>query len=189
MEINFKIILLQVESEDWEIDEYTCVLCDYSSTCSKEIKIHKNSQGEQLFPCNQCNYVAKRKYRLNHHYKATHLRERINKIKVLQLNCDKCEYVAGKKSDLNRHQKASHPEKKVHLCHGCSFTTVDKRTLKEHIESIHDGVRYPCDECEYQATRPSNLRKHKQVKHTTITFPCEMCSFKGKLVQNCFYAI
>ena len=37
--------------------------------------------------------------------------------------------------------------------------------LKEHRESIHEGVRYPCDQCDYKATTKGNIKKHKISKH------------------------
>ena len=38
------------------------------------------------------------------------------------------------------------------------ITTAD--TLKEHIESIHSGVRYSCYKCEYTLSAPANLKMH-----------------------------
>ena len=37
--------------------------------------------------------------------------------------------------------------------------------LKKHIESIHEGVRFPCDQCDYKATQKTNLKKHRKGKH------------------------
>ena len=37
--------------------------------------------------------------------------------------------------------------------------------LKTHVESIHEGVRYPCDQCNYKATEKGNLKKLSKLKH------------------------
>ena len=39
-------------------------------------------------------------------------------------------------------------------------------SLKKHIESIHEGVRYPCGQCDYRATEKGNLKKHYISKHS-----------------------
>ena len=42
--------------------------------------------------------------------------------------------------------------------------------LKKHIESIHEGVRYPCDQCDYRATEKGNLKRHEMFKHRWCAF-------------------
>ena len=37
--------------------------------------------------------------------------------------------------------------------------------LKIHVESIHEGVRYPCDKCPYKATTISSLKRHGESIH------------------------
>ena len=37
--------------------------------------------------------------------------------------------------------------------------------LSRHIESVHRGIKYPCDECSIQCSFPSALRIHKRRKH------------------------
>ena len=40
-----------------------------------------------------------------------------------------------------------------HLCDICSKTYKSKDTLKEHMQSVHRGQKYPCDQCVYKASR------------------------------------
>ena len=47
----------------------------------------------------------------------------------------------------------------------CDFVTKIKGSLKVHITSIHDGIKYGCDQCEYKATKPGNLKRHIQAMH------------------------
>ena len=54
-----------------------------------------------------------------------------------------------------------------------------KNMLKQHKESKHEGVRYPCDECEYSANRLANLKMHKQSKHDGVRYPCDQCEYSA----------
>ena len=42
----------------------------------------------------------------------------------------------------------------------CDYKANFAGNLKKHRESIHEGVRYPCDQCDYRATTKGNLEKH-----------------------------
>jgi hypothetical protein len=42
--------------------------------------------------------------------------------------------------------------KKCFQCLTCSSVYTTQRSLSRHKETVHDGVRYPCDQCEYQDT-------------------------------------
>ena len=41
----------------------------------------------------------------------------------------------------------------------------EKGSLKKHIESVHEKVKYPCHQCEYKATTKGNIQRHIQKKH------------------------
>ena len=65
-----------------------------------------------------------------------------------------------------------------HYCHLCEIKTVSKGSLKMHIESIHDGIRYECGQCDYMATKQGNLKRHRQVKHEDPKYECDSCEYK-----------
>ena len=44
--------------------------------------------------------------------------------------------------------------------------------LKIHVESIHEGVRYPCDKCPYKATTISSLKRHGESIHEGVCYSC-----------------
>ena len=48
-----------------------------------------------------------------------------------------------------------------YLCDKCDYYAITAVSLKLHLESFHDGVRYPCDKCEYKATSCGSLKFHK----------------------------
>jgi hypothetical protein len=51
-------------------------------------------------------------------------------------------------------------------------------SLKRHIKSLHDGVRYNCDKCSFSAKFSGELRDHKKVKHEGLKFICNLCEFQ-----------
>ena len=48
-----------------------------------------------------------------------------------------------------------------------SIRTLTTKTgrLKIHIDSVHLGIKYPCDLCEYQATEMGSLNVHIKTVH------------------------
>ena len=39
------------------------------------------------------------------------------------------------------------------------------RKMRQHVKTVHKGVRYPCDQCEYKATRKKYLHSHQTKLH------------------------
>ena len=37
--------------------------------------------------------------------------------------------------------------------------------LKQHKESKHEGIRYPCNECDYAGPTRAHLKRHKKKQH------------------------
>ena len=68
---------------------------------------------------------------------------------------------------------------RFHLrCHLCPFVAKNNSHLLEHIESVHEGVRYPCDLCDYKANRQQNLKDHKAGVHKIDPhFKCLLCDY------------
>merc|ERR1719342_1732498 len=57
-------------------------------------------------------------------------------------------------------------------CDRCNYKTSHLHHLQNHIKSIHEGVKFPCDQCNSKFTDPSSLRKD-------IKYPCDQCSYKA----------
>ena len=77
-------------------------------------------------------------------------------------------------------------------CPECGKQFSRKSKLAEHFQSVHRGVKYPCDQCEYKATVKYNLTKHVKSKHEgvyeDIKYPCDLCEYqatkKGNLIAH-----
>ena len=64
-----------------------------------------------------------------------------------------------------------------------SFKQEDNQVYN-HIQSVHDGVKYPCTQCEYQASEKPNLYRHMNSIHHGINYPCSICDYKASFKDN-----
>ena len=63
-------------------------------------------------------------------------------------------------------------------CNLCHTVLSSRGCLKMHMQSIHEGIRYPCDQCDYKASKLGNLRRHKLVMHQDPKHFCDSCGFR-----------
>ena len=76
----------------------------------------------------------------------------------------------------------------IYFCENCDFQTNKAGNLRQHVESIHERIRYPCDQCQYKATVKKDLKKHVESIHLGVRYPCNHCDFlatyKGHLTRH-----
>ena len=70
------------------------------------------------------------------------------------------------------------------VCDQCERQFSDHKTIRTHIESIHEGVKYPCNQCNYQATQKTSLEIHVKSKHEGMKFACDQCDFQSRWPNN-----
>ena len=94
-----------------------------------------------------------------------------------RLRCQQCEF-EGDKFQLRIHIKRQHRNKSEgYFCDQCGFSCKGKSHLNEHIESVHEGIRYPCDSCDFVAVNKVTLRHHRTKKHKNKSFSCHICGY------------
>ena len=71
-------------------------------------------------------------------------------------------------------------------CNQCVYSATQSGSLKRHIQSMHEGVRYPCNQCEYSATTTRSLKRHIQSIHQEARYPCNQCEFSA-IDSFCLY--
>ena len=71
---------------------------------------------------------------------------------------------------------------KCNLCDDGFLRT--EESLKYHIKSIHEGVRYDCDQCDNQLTSAQGLRYHINAIHGEIKYPCNKSDIKASTKTN-----
>ena len=58
------------------------------------------------------------------------------------------------------------------VCPYCEHQGTVKSSLKNHIDSVHDGIKFKCSQCEHQASQKSNLKIHiDSVHNIMISYP------------------
>ena len=70
------------------------------------------------------------------------------------------------------------------LCDICMKQYKSKRNLLKHIQSVHKGIKYPCNQCEYKATQQGNLKTHIESVHEKVKYPCHQCEYKATRQSN-----
>ena len=78
-------------------------------------------------------------------------------------NCKKCKYTSKWEKDIRRHYKIKHEPLN---CEQCAKVLTTTQGLKHHMNTVHEGLRFPCSECPYKATNRSYLRKHFERNHS-----------------------
>ena len=60
-----------------------------------------------------------------------------------------------------------------------------KGSLKSHMQSMHEGVNYPCDLCDYKAKQSPGLKRHMALVHNIgKELLCEQCDFQTRLNEK-----
>ena len=93
--------------------------------------------------------------------------------------CPECGIVVTMQKTLKRHIEAIHQGIR-YPCDQCPFQARSKISLKHHIEAVHEGNRYYCDQCEFIALTKQDLRKHGNSKHGEKNYQCDQCDYKTK---------
>ena len=55
------------------------------------------------------------------------------------------------------------------MCEQCTYVSLSQTSLKLHVQTVHEGIRYPCDSCNYEATQKQNLERHKRNAHGKVS--------------------
>jgi len=154
-----------------------CEFCTYKTPNKTRLVRHfSEMHSGQQFPCDQCQFVAKRSDALKNHMNRIHLG-----IGPEKVQCQHCEKFVGKHS-LQKHISAYHTEeKKFYNCpvEQCDFMHHNRETIKHHKRKEHDKINFPCEECNYTSAREGDLKKHKRKVHLKERFSCDKCDYKS----------
>ena len=144
--------------------DYKCNKCEFQTNIKDRLRSHNNytHTSEMPFQCHECSKFLKNATSLRNHIAQTHTRE--------ESMCVECGKSFQNKLKLAHHVKQVHmfDESKVLTCPQCPSTHKFKYSLLRHIETVHDGARFPCNLCDYQATQQTNLTVHIKWKHKKL---------------------
>ena len=66
-------------------------------------------------------------------------------------------------------------------CPDCNKILSTKKRLKVHIQSKHEGMRWPCNQCDFKAWERCTLNSHYRTVHQfdqPIKFKCVNCDYE-----------
>ena len=97
---------------------------------------------------------------------------------ISKYQCELCQKTYSHRKSLWQHKQSVHEGIK-YACDQCDQQFTDKTYLTIHIQSTHEGVKYACDQCDYQATTQGKLTTHIQSKHEGVKYTCDQCDFQA----------
>ena len=86
----------------------------------------------------------------------------------MAFNCDLCDASYPVRKSLLRHIRLKHGDAKQFSCKQCAYSTTMKHHLEEHVRSIHQGIKEPCETCGRNFSDKSNLNKHLRKFHPEL---------------------
>lgn len=72
------------------------------------------------------------------------------------------------------------------ICKVCEKVFIKRSSLQGHIQSVHEGRRYPCSQCDYMATQMGSLNVHVKTIHEGVRYSCDLCDHKATSVSNLY---
>ena len=132
----------------------------------------KRGNGSEPSACNICDLKADNRYDLMDHIQKCHELE--------EKHCWRCDFQTKDVLCLRKHFDEKHKRfKGLKTCPHCesSFKTWDHRRV--HIDSQHNGIRYPCGQCDFKAKQRVHLRIHVENVHLKLRFYCDECPYNS----------
>lgn len=152
-----------------QASQFVCVFCDFITTSSQEMDLHKGSvhAGSALSPQKSSEIKRKEREALK-----TYI-------------CPVCQIRKKSRQSLRLHIKGDHEGVRIKCpIEGCDFSGKQLSTVNAHKNTIHYKIRHQCDLCSHSSTTTTMLRLHKVKKHNLKAFACDKCSFKCQKVER-----
>ena len=172
-----------------------CSVCD--KTVSKNgLSRHMQTHEDIQFECETCDFVCKRKDKLEMHKKTCGTNMvRVTVAPSKEFKCDTCEKIFTKSANLNQHKRTHAVRVKVGEfdCKLCDKIFTSNQNLGKHIQKVHPNPKrvenanvgffvmdsaisppkvmqrkkiFNCKQCTYESDRKDSLRRHIET-HTT----------------------
>ena len=154
-------------------EDLDCTVCKKSFKKWGILNSHfKKVHGPKNFICDSCGKSFATDLMLNEH-KMIHLSKTIL-CPVVECGLKVATELKLRQHTHNCHKKKKELK---HHCHECPKIYDQQGKLKLHVAVVHRGERpFKCVKCDFTATAPNTLREHKQTVHEGVMFPCKYCS-------------
>ena len=156
--------------------DFNCTKCNTNFPCLKDLHKHQSilHGSERGHNCSICRFVAKTPNMLKYH-------EQKHKASVI-FQCEICHQICTCKSQLLRHIRYKHTNEKPYKCKYCSFASVERHKLKNHL-AVHTGsLNFQCKICHKSFPNNLSLKRHERIHKDTKEWVCILCF---KAVRSC----
>ena len=170
---------ISIKYEEVTTAKYPCKFCNKEYRSTKSLKEHTESVHEgktRNCTIDNCDFTATRRDHLRFHIRSAHFNE--------QTQCNLCDYQAKHKGHLTEHVLNVHDEGATYNCsiQNCDFTANKRRSLRNHINSVHLNHWHSCNLCDYKSAIKSHLTEH--IKYMHLKSENEICAECNKSVQK-----
>ena len=69
--------------------------------------------------------------------------------------------------------KVAHDKRYEYKCNLCEKVNFTKESFKNHIKSVHEGLRFECNMCNKEYTQKQFLKTHIQSVHEGLKHECK----------------
>ena len=167
-------------------DLFICDQCDFQSSTLSKLNLHGQSKHLGVkHPCDQCDFKATQAQGLRDHRQRKHgiIVPREAKQPPIFI-CGFCSKELQTKKGLRLHLESKHGTNDFAKCEKCDFKTAIVKNLFNHVQSVHEGVRYSCEQCDFKATTKGNLTVHTRTKHEGRRYSCDQCDHSVTSFNN-----
>ena len=177
---------LDIEQEIVKTDIFICDQCDFQTSTIKKLNLHSQSKHfGTKYPCDLCDFKATQQQGLRDHRQRKHGIIFQPEPKQPQFfNCGFCSKELQTKKGLRLHLESKHGTNDFAKCEKCDFKTAIVKNLFNHVQSVHEGVRYSCQHCAFKATTKGNLTVHTRTKHEGRRYKCDQCDHSVTSFNN-----
>ena len=162
---------------------HKCLICDHITTQKSNLATHYRGLHKVplVHSCDHCTMIFPNIHLLYKHIEDDH----DNK----GFMCKQCDFKSLHRAKFYQHIKSEHEHlKKYHdryktfNCDHCKFSCKTRGGWKQHNQTKHLGIEYPCNICGKKFTQKSGLRVHlTQTVHAfkeKKVYQCNKCSMK-----------
>ena len=185
MNINSEIVEIEDDEDKIEVDEDKIEDKDQEmATDITQSSIHPSEQELSGIPFGRPPGppISKNKYEeiilqlkmTKRRKKLTQKLTRCQKLKKSKVHCEQCGKEFKIEHTLRRHIVTKHNEVKYD-CTKCDVSVSQKSHLNRHMKSKHEDIKHFCQKCNSEFSRKDHLKRHEDVSHGEVKQKCDVC--------------
>jgi len=150
---------------------HVCNFCGKSFKIKTSLTQHIKHQHEKSenHICDQCGKSYFSEQAMKQHRVIVH-----ESNEPMKCEFEGCDYFYINKTQLRTHMKKHGPRRKDHKCKFCPKMFPTPKEKKRHENTTHLNIReLKCEKCDFTTNRPGHLKNHKESIHEGIMYDCD----------------